>query len=102
MGAPPKILRIERTRGGAHPGIVPSQESQDVLEDRLVAGDREWAAVVGETVLLLGLQEQLFEERMVEMRGADHESPRIRAHAHRYVARRHVGRNPPGPALPPP
>lgn len=103
MGAPRQIVRIERTRGGTHPGIVPGDESQDVLEDRLVAWDREWATV-GETVLLLGLQEQLFEEGMVEKRGADYESLRIRTHADRYVARGDVCRDPDGqgPAPQPP
>eukprot|EP00268_Persea_americana_P051792 TRINITY_DN5745_c0_g1_i1.p1 TRINITY_DN5745_c0_g1~~TRINITY_DN5745_c0_g1_i1.p1 ORF type:complete len:188 (-),score=5.64 TRINITY_DN5745_c0_g1_i1:9-572(-) len=75
------------------PQVFSGHESEDLFEHRLVARDREWARVA-EPELLLGLREKLLEERVVQIRGADHESPRIGAHADRYVARGHVGRNP--------
>lgn len=75
------------------PRVLSGHESEDLFEHRLVARDREWARVA-EPELLLGLHEKLLEERVVQIRGADHESPRIGAHADRYVARGHVCRNP--------
>lgn len=63
--------------------------AEDVLEERLVAGEGEWAWV-GEAVLLLRLQEELAESWVVEVGRPHHEAPGAGPHAHRHVARRHV------------
>jgi hypothetical protein len=64
--------------------------AEDVLEEALVAGERDGArAGAGrEAVLLLRLPEQLPEHRVVQVRRPHHEPPRRAAHAHRHVARR--------------
>jgi hypothetical protein len=66
--------------------------AEDVLEEALVAGERDGArAGAGrEAVLLLRLPEQLPEHRVVQVRRPHHEPPRRAAHAHRHVV-------PPGP-----
>jgi hypothetical protein len=71
-----------RGRGG--------EVAEDVLEEALVAGERDGpgAGAGGEAVLLLRLPEQLPEHRVVQVRRPHHEPPRRAAHAHGHVARR--------------
>ncbi|RRT71353.1 hypothetical protein B296_00021300 [Ensete ventricosum] len=77
-------------------------EAEDVLEEGLVAGEGEGAGVGREAVLLLGMAEQLPEDRVVEVRRPHHEPPGAAPHAHRHVPRRDVRCCPrPRPPAPP-
>lgn len=67
-------------------------ESEDLLEQRLVARDRERSGVIGEAVLLLRQAEEAPEDRVVEERRAHHESPAAAPDGDRHVPRRHVRR----------
>lgn len=68
-------------------------EAEGVLEEGLVAGERERAGTAGgEAVLLLRLPEEPPEDGVVEMRRADHEPPRGAPNTHRHVSGRHVRR----------
>ena len=64
--------------------------AEDVLEEALVAGERDGAGAGPrrEPILLLRLPEQLPEHGVVQVRRPHHEPPRRAAHAHRHVARR--------------
>jgi|UniRef100_A0A804M8U6 hypothetical protein len=64
--------------------------AEDVLEEALVAGERDGARAGPrrEPVLLLRLPEQLPEHGVVQVRRPHHEPPRRAAHAHRHVPRR--------------
>lgn len=85
MAALPEVMDVREAAGiGAGDG------PENVLEYGLVAGDGE-RAVVGESVLFLGLQEKLLEDRMVQVSGADDESPGTAADADGDVAGGDVG-----------
>ena len=73
--------------------FAPGHYSEDLLEHRLVAGNRQ-GTVVGEAVLFLGLEEERLEDGVVQVRRAHDEPPVPAPHADRDVAGWDVGRNP--------
>ena len=73
--------------------LGPGHHSEDLLEHRLVAGNRE-RAVVSEAVLLLGFKEQRLEDGVVRVRRAHNEPPAPAPHADRHVAGWDVWRDP--------
>jgi len=85
-GAALEILEGDEAGGLGRGGEV----AEDVLEEALVAGERDGARAGPrrEPVLLLRLPEQLPEHGVVQVRRPHHELPRRAAHAHRHVARR--------------
>lgn len=86
QGAALEVLEGDEAGGLGRGGEV----AEDVLEEALVAGERDGprAGPRREPVLLLRLPEQLPEHGVVQVRRPHHEPPRRAAHAHRHVARR--------------
>lgn len=66
-------------------------DSENLLERELVARDRQRTGVA-EAVLLLGLDEEPPEDRMVKVRRADDESPAAGPDADRDVSGGNIGR----------
>jgi hypothetical protein len=79
-----EVVEGDEAGGGLGRG---GEVAEDVLEEGLVAGERDGARA-REPVLLLRLPEQLPEHGVVQVRRPHHEPPRRAAHAHRHVARR--------------
>jgi hypothetical protein len=81
-----EVLERDEAGGFGRGGEV----AEDVLEEALVAGERDGARAGPrrEPVLLLRLPEQLPEHGVVQVRRPHHEPPRRAAHAHRHVPRR--------------
>ncbi|KAL4308124.1 hypothetical protein GQ457_01G025770 [Hibiscus cannabinus] len=77
----PGPRRLIRVRHGNEPNHF--------FENRLVAGDRQWA-LVAEPVLFLRLDKEFLEYGMVQVRRPHHESPATRPDADRHVTRRHI------------
>lgn len=89
VAAPLEVLEAQEPTGAT--GIGPRNDAQHLLEEGLVAGDGQ-GPVVGEAVLFLGLNQELLEDRVVQVRRAHDEPPAAAPHAYRHVSRRHVGR----------
>lgn len=86
VATPPEIIYSrEPSRLGA------GHNTEEVLEERLVARDRQ-GALVAEPVLFFRLQQKLLEDRVVQVRCAHHEPRSARAHTHRHVSRRDIQR----------
>lgn len=83
-------LKIFETREPSRFG--PRHNSEDLLEERLVARDRQ-RALVREPVLLLGLHEELLEDGVVQVRRAHDESLATGAHTNRHVTGGNIGRS---------
>lgn len=111
VGAPAQVAAGGRKHGleileAAILGHGRRDEAEEVLEEGLVdSGEGDWpGAAGGEAVFLLGPEEELPEDRVVQVGRAHHEAPLAASHAQRHVPRRDVRwwrrRAPPPP--PPP
>lgn len=67
-------------------------EPEYFFEERLVAGNGEWTGI-GESVLFLGLDQELLEDGVVQVRRTHNESSTIGAYADRHVSGGDVGRD---------
>lgn len=77
-------------------GFGRRHDSEDLLEERLLAWDGQ-RAFVREPVLLLGLYEEILEDGMVKVRCAHDEPLTTGAHADGHVSGWHVRRSMCGP-----
>lgn len=84
-----EVLEIDEA--GRVTRLGSGNQPEDLLEERLVAGNGE-RTLVGEAVLFLGLNEEFLEDWVVQVRRAHDESPAAPAHADRHVPGGDIGR----------
>ncbi|KAL6982706.1 hypothetical protein U1Q18_016095 [Sarracenia purpurea var. burkii] len=90
MGTSLELLEIRGPGRGVH-RLGPGQEPEDFFEERLVAGNHKRASV-GESVLILGLGQEVLENRVVQVRRANHESSTVGSHTDGHVSGGYVRR----------